>query len=52
MVTISKFSMFQKMTDNGVEMVGGDSNNQGQVRERNYKVLFFILAFKCIVLQH
>ena len=25
------------MTDNGVEMVGGESNNQGQVRD---KVLF------------
>ena len=26
-----------RMTDNGVEMVGGESNNQGQVRD---KVLF------------
>ena len=30
--SISYHSIFQNMTDNGVDMVGGDSSNQGQVR--------------------
>ena len=39
--SISYHSIFQNMTDNGVDMVGGDSSNQGQVRN----LLSLILGF-------